>query len=54
MLFCGCGNWSVRFSEERTVRVFENGVLRGIFGVKRDEVKRGGENYIMRSLKICI
>jgi len=53
-LFCGCGNWSVRFSEERTVRVFENGVLRGIFGVKRDEVKRSGKNYIMGSLIFCI
>jgi len=36
------------------MRVFENGVLRGIFGFKGDEVKRSGENYIMRSLKICI
>jgi len=34
--------------------VFENGVLRGIFGVKRDEVKRSGENYIMRSLTFSI
>jgi len=32
------------------MKVFENGVLRGIFGVKRDEVKRRGENYIMNSL----
>ena len=46
MLFCGCENWSVSFSEKRTVRVFENGVLRGIFGFKRDEVKRSGEDYI--------
>jgi len=36
------------------MRVFENGVLRGVFGFKGDEVKRSGENYIMRSLKICI
>jgi len=36
------------------MRVFENGELRGIFGFKGDEVKRSGENYIMRSLKICI
>jgi hypothetical protein len=32
--------------------VFENGVLRGIFGFKRDEVMRSGENYIMWSLRI--
>jgi len=35
------------------MRVFENRVLRGIFGVKRDEVKRSGDNYIMRSLIFC-
>jgi hypothetical protein len=30
-------------------------VLRTIFGPKRDEITGGsGENYIMRSLKICI
>jgi len=32
--------------------VFENGVLRGIFGVKMDEVKRSRENNIMRSLML--
>jgi hypothetical protein len=34
--------------------VFVNRVLRRIFGPKRDEVKGNGENYIMRSLMICI
>jgi hypothetical protein len=29
--------------------VFENRVLRGIFGLKRDEVTEGWGNYIMRS-----
>jgi hypothetical protein len=33
--------------------VFENRVLRGIFGAKRDEVIGGGEKYIMRSFMIC-
>jgi hypothetical protein len=32
--------------------VFENRVLRGTFEFKRDEVKRSGENYILRSLMI--
>jgi hypothetical protein len=32
--------------------VFENRVLRGIFGAKRDEVTGSGENFIMRSLMI--
>jgi hypothetical protein len=34
---------------ERRLRVFENRVLRRIFGPKRDEVTGNGENYIMRS-----
>ena len=34
--------------------MFENGLLRGIFGFKVDEVKRSGENYIMRKLIIYI
>jgi hypothetical protein len=35
--------------EERRLRVFENRVLRRIFGPKRDEVTGNGENYIVRS-----
>jgi hypothetical protein len=31
------------------LRVFENRVLRRIFGPKGEEVKGNGENYIMRS-----
>jgi hypothetical protein len=34
----GCGTWSVTLREERKLRVFENRVLRRIFGPKRDEV----------------
>jgi len=34
----GCGTWSLTLREERRLRVFENRVLRGIFGPKRDEV----------------
>ena len=33
-----CETWSLTMREERLVRVFENRVLRRIFGVKRDEV----------------
>jgi hypothetical protein len=36
------------------ISLFENGVLREIFGSKRDEVRGNGENHIMRSLMICI
>ena len=34
----GCETWSLTLSEERRLRVFEDTVLRGIFGPKRDEV----------------
>ena len=33
-----CETWSLTLREECTLRVFENRVLRGIFGPKRDEV----------------
>ena len=34
----GCETWSLTLREERKRRVFENMVLRRIFGPKRDEV----------------
>jgi hypothetical protein len=34
-----CGTWSLILREEHRLRVFENRVLRRIFGPKRDEVK---------------
>jgi hypothetical protein len=34
----GCETWSLRLREEHRLRVFENRVLRRIFGPKRDEV----------------
>jgi hypothetical protein len=34
----GCETWSLILREEHWLRVFENRVLRGIFGSKRDEV----------------
>jgi len=33
-----CETWSLALREERRLRMFENGVLRRIFGPKRDEV----------------
>jgi hypothetical protein len=39
--------------EECRLRVSENGVLRRIFGFKRDELQGSGENFIMRSSMIC-
>jgi hypothetical protein len=34
----GCETWSLTLREEHKLRVFENRVLRRIFGIKRDEV----------------
>ena len=34
----GCETWSFTFREEHRLRVFENWVLRRIFGPKRDDV----------------
>jgi len=50
----GCETWSLTLREERRLGVFENRVLRRVFGPKRDEVTGNGENYIMRSLMVCI
>ena len=49
----GCETWSLTLREERGLRVFENRVLRRVFGPKRDEVTGNGENYIMKILVIC-
>ena len=34
----GCETWSQTLRDERKLRVFENRVLRRVFGPKRDEV----------------
>ena len=36
----GCETWSLTLREEHRLRVFENKVLRKIFGAKRDEITR--------------
>jgi hypothetical protein len=38
VVFYGCETWSLTLREENKMRVFENRVLRRIFGPKRDEV----------------
>ena len=37
MVLYGCETWSLTLREERRLRVFENRVLRKVFGPKRDE-----------------
>jgi hypothetical protein len=48
----GYETWSLTLREERRLRVFENRVLRRIFGPKRNEVAREWENYINMSFRI--
>ena len=38
LVLYGCETWSLTLREESRLRVFENRVLRRIFGLKRDEV----------------
>jgi hypothetical protein len=38
VVFYGCETWSLTLREEHRLRVFENRVVRRIFGPKRDEV----------------
>ena len=49
----GCENWSLTLREERRLRVFENTVLRRIFGPKRKEGTGEWKKLIMRSLMTC-
>ena len=49
----GCETWSLTFREKRRPRVFDNKVLRRIFGPKRCGVTGSGESYIWRKLMIC-
>jgi hypothetical protein len=48
VVLCGCETWSLTLREEHKLRVFENRVLKIIFGMMRD-----GENCIMRCCMIC-
>ena len=41
----GCDTWSLTFKEEGKLKVFENRVLRRIFGPRRDEVTREWRKY---------
>ena len=40
VVFCGYETWSLTLKEERRLRVFENRVLKRIFGPKGDEVTK--------------
>jgi hypothetical protein len=38
VVLCGCETWCLTLREEQGLRVFENRLLRRIFGPKRDEI----------------
>ena len=38
VVLCGCETWSLTLREEHRLRVFENRMLRRIFGPNRDEI----------------
>jgi hypothetical protein len=41
VILYGCETWSLTLREEHRLRVFENKVLKRIFGPKRDELTGG-------------
>jgi hypothetical protein len=43
----GCETWFLTLREEHRLRVFENRVLRRIFGPKRDEVTGGWRKFCL-------
>jgi hypothetical protein len=45
--------WSLELREEHRLRLFENGVLRKIFGPKRDEVTRQWRRLHDEELLLC-
>jgi hypothetical protein len=47
----GCETWSLTLREEHRLRVFENRVLRRIFGSKGDEVTGGWRNLHNEELR---
>jgi hypothetical protein len=49
----GCETWSLTLREEHRLRVFENRVLRKIFGPKRSKTNYG-ENFIMMNFMTCV
>jgi hypothetical protein len=40
VVLCGCETWSLTWREEHRLRMFQNRVLRRIFGTKREEITR--------------
>ena len=49
----GCETWSLILSEECRLRVFEDRVLRRIFGPKRDEGTGDWRKLLNEEIMIC-
>jgi len=49
----GCETWSLTSREERRLRVFENRVLRRIFGPKKEEVTGEWRKLYNEEIMIC-
>jgi hypothetical protein len=49
----GCETWSLTLREASRLRVFENKVLRRIFGPKSYEIQGSGEDCITMSFMVC-
>jgi hypothetical protein len=49
----GCETWSLTLSKEHRLRVFENRVLKKIFGRRGMRWRENGENRITRSFVTC-
>jgi hypothetical protein len=52
LVLYGCQTWSPILTEENILRIFENGVLRRIFGPKRDEITREWRRLNHRELYV--
>ena len=50
---CRSGTWCVTLRAECGLGVLESEVLREVFGAKREEVRGGWKNCIVRSFMIC-
>jgi len=49
----GFETWSITLREERRLRVFENRMLRRIFGPNEDEITGTGEDCAWMSFMFC-
>ena len=49
----GCETWSLTLREKRRLRVFENRVLKRVFGPKRDDVTGEWRKLHKRNLMTC-